>query len=329
MWVAEVAEFGPPETAVRVVERPDPGEPGADEVVIEAELAPINPSDLLNIQGLYGAQRPKLPLVPGGEGVGRIVQRGAAVTHLNVGDRVLLPGPGTWRERFRVPARTIFALPEGVDPQQLAMLRVNPPTAFLLLHDFVPPQAGHWVIQNAANSGVGHCLIRLARDAGLKTVNVVRRPELIEPLRASGADVVLVDGPDLHRRVRDAIGGGALGLAIDAVGGSATERLARCVDDDATVVNYGALSGESCRVDVRETIFRNVTLRGFWLVRWFTVTPPATIAATYRTLAAELADGTLAVDVEAVYPLREIGPALAHAARPGRSGKVLLRFGND
>jgi len=329
MWFAEVAEFGPPETAVRLVERPEPGEPGADEVVVAADLSPINPSDLLNIQGLYGATRPKLPLVPGGEGVGRIVQRGAGVTHLNVGDRVLLPGPGTWRERFRVPARTVFALPEGVDPQQLAMLRVNPPTAFLLLHDFVPPQAGHWVIQNAANSGVGHCLIRLARDAGLKTVNVVRRPELIEPLRAFGADVVLVDGPDLHRRVRHAIGDGALHLAIDAVGGTATERLARCVDDDGTVVNYGALAGEACRVDVRETVFRNVTLRGFWLVRWFAVTPPEAISETYRTLAAKLAEGTLTVDVEAVYPFREIAPALAHAARPGRSGKILLQFGTD
>ena len=327
MWVAEVAEFGLPETAVHLVERPEPGEPGAGEVVVAAELAPINPSDLLNIQGLYGAKRPNLPLVPGGEGVGRIAQRGPGVTQLNVGDRVLLPGPGTWRERFRVPAGAVFALPDGIDPQQLAMLRVNPPTAFLLLHDFVPPQPGHWVIQNAANSGVGHCLIRLARDAGMKTVNVVRRPELIEPRLAVGADVVLVDGPDLHRRVRQAMGDGTLRLAIDAVGGTATERLARCVDDDGIVVNYGALSGEACRVDTRETVFRNVTLRGFWLDHWYAVTPPDVIAATYRSLAAKLAEGTLTVDVEAVYAFRDIGLALAHAARPGRSGKILLQFG--
>jgi len=278
---------------------------------------------------LYGAQRPKLPLIPGGEGVGRIVQRGAGVTQLNVGDRVLLPGPGTWRERFRVPARSLIALPEGVDPQQLAMLRVNPPTAILLLHEFVAPQPGHWVIQNAANSGVGHCLIRLARDAGMKTVNVVRRPELVAPLLAWGADVVLVDGPDLRRRVREAIGNGTLRLAIDAVGGTATERLARCLDDEGIVVNYGALSGEACRVDTRDTVFRNVTLRGFWLVRWYAVTPPEIVAATYRTLAAKLAAGMLNIDVEVVYPFREIGAALAHAARPGRSGKILLRFGVD
>jgi mitochondrial enoyl-[acyl-carrier protein] reductase / trans-2-enoyl-CoA reductase len=326
MWVAEVAEFGPPETAVRLVERPDPGDPGAGEATIAAELFPINPADLINIQGRYGAEPPRLPLSPGSEGVGRVVACGAGVTHLKPGDRVLLPGPGTWRERFRVPARVLFALPEGVDPEQLAMLRVNPPTAYLMLHDFVPPAPGHWVIQNAANSGVGHCLIHLAREAGLKTVNVVRRPELVAPLEAAGADLVVIDGPDLAGRVRDALGGGKLPLAIDAVAGSGTQRLARCVDDDGTVVNYGALSGDACRVDVRDTIFRNVTLRGFWLRRWYVVTPPETIGATYRMLATKVAEGALRVEVEKVYPFREIQQAVAHAGRPGRAGKILVRL---
>jgi len=329
MWTAEVAEFGSPETAVRLVERPDPGEPGADEAVIAAELAPINPADLLNIRGLYGAEPPQLPLIPGAEGVGRVVRCGADVTRVKAGDRVLLPGPGTWRGRFRVPAQGLFPLPEGIDPQQLAMLRVNPPTAYLMLHEFVPPQSGDWVIQNAANSGVGHCLVRLARDAGMKSVNVVRRPELVEPLQAFGADVVLVDGPDLDARVRDAIGNGNLRLAIDAVGGSATQRLARCVQDDGVVVNYGAMSGEPCHVAVRETIFRNVTLRGFWLRRWFMTASPEKIGDVYTMLARKMADGTLSVDVEQVYDVRDIGQALAHAARPGRSGKILLGFATD
>jgi len=204
---------------------------------------------------------------------------------------------------------------------------VNPPTAYLMLQQFVPPKAGNWVIQNAANSGVGHCLIRLAHEQGLKTVNVVRRQELIAPLRAFGGDVVLVDGPELDARVRDAIGGGALPLAIDAIGGEGTQRLARCVAENGIVVNYGLLSGEACRVDARETVFRNVTLRGFWLRRWYMETPPEEIAAVYRKLAAKVADGSLAVEVEAVYPFSKIKEAVAHAARGGRSGKILMRFG--
>lgn len=329
MLVAQISAFGRPESVIEVVEQADPGEPGADEVTIDAEFAPINPADVLNLEGKYGAAPPPLPMIPGAEGVGRITRVGSAVRHVKPGDRVLLPGPGCWRERFKAPGKVVFALPEGVDPKQLAMLRVNPPTAYLMLHQVVAPKPGQWVIQNAANSGVGHCLIRLARLAGVKTVNVVRRESLVQPLLESGGDVVLTDGPDLEARVRGAIGSAALPLAIDAVGGSATQRLARCVSDGGTVVNYGVLSGEPCLVDGRDTVFRDVRLQGFWLRKWFVDTPPAQIAALYRELASRLADGTLAVEVEAVYPIRRIKEAVAHAARGGRSGKILMSFAKD
>ena len=326
MLAAQVNAFGRPEAAIELVEQADPGAPGADEVVVETEFFPINPADVLNLEGKYGAAPPKLPMIPGAEGVGRIAQAGAAVRHVKPGDRVLLPGPGCWRERIKAPGKAVFALPQNVDPKQLAMLRVNPPTAYLMLHQFVAPKPGQWVIQNAANSGVGHCLIRLARLAGVKTVNVVRREELVAPLRVFGGDVVLTDAPDLDARVRAAIGDAALPLAIDAVGGSGTQRLARCVSDGGTVVNYGILSGEPCMVDGRETVFRDVRLHGFWLRKWFADTPPAQIAVLYRELAAKVADGTLAVEVEAVYPIRRIKEAVAHAARGGRSGKILVSF---
>ena len=327
MLAAQVSAFGRPETVIEVVEQADPGEPGPDEVVVDTEFVPINPADVLNLEGKYGAAPPALPMTPGAEGVGRIAKAGSAVRHVKPGDRVLLPGPGCWRERIKAPGKAVFALPGDADSKQLAMLRVNPPTAYLMLHRIVAPKPGQWVIQNAANSGVGHCLIRLARLAGVKTVNVVRREELIAPLRAYGGDVVLVDGPDLDARVRAAIGeAAALPLAIDAVGGSGTQRLARCLSDGGTVVNYGLLSGEPCMVDGRETVFRDVRLQGFWLRKWYVDTPPAQIADLYRELTAKVADGTLAVEVEAVYPIRKIKEAVAHAARGGRSGKILVSF---
>jgi NADPH:quinone reductase-like Zn-dependent oxidoreductase len=329
MLVAQVSRFGKPEEVIEVVEHPEPVAPGAGEALVQTEFFPINPADVLNLEGKYGATAPILPMIPGAEGVGRVTQVGAGVAHLKPGDRVLLPGPGAWRERAVGKAAGMFALPAGVDPKQLAMLRVNPPTAYLMLHQYVAPEAGHWVIQNAANSGVGHLLIKLAREAGMKTVNVVRRKELVAPLSEHGGDAVLVDGPDLDERVRKAIAGGTLALGIDAVGGAATQRLARCVADGGTVVNYGALSGDACMVDTRELIFRGVSLTGFWLRRWFAETPPAEIAALYRTLAGKLADGTLAVDVERVYPLGQLKHAVAHAARGGRGGKIIVSCSED
>jgi len=326
MKAARLSRFGKPAEVIELADMEDPGAPGEGEVLIDVIACPINPADLLLLENRYGASPPKLPLTPGAEGLGRIAQVGSGVMHVKPGDLVLVPGPGTWRERMTVPAAAVWALRSKADPHQLAMLRVNPATAYLMLHDYVPPKAGSWVIQNAANSGVGHCLIRLAKQAGVKTINVVRRESLVAPLRAYGADVVLVDGPDLDQRARAATGGAPLPLAIDAVAGSATQRIARCVDENGLVVNYGLLSGEPCMIDSRDTFFRGVSLRGFWLRRWFTQTPSAEIGKLYEKLAAQIEDGTLKVDVEKVYPLAQIKDAVAHAAREARSGKILLEM---
>ena len=101
------------------------------------------------------------------------------------------------------------------------MLAINPPTAWLLLKS-VPLKPAEFVIQNAANSAVGQYLITFAHQQGFKSINVVRRLSLVAELKALGADVVLVDGPDLQKQVRDAVAGGRVPLGIDAVGGEAT-----------------------------------------------------------------------------------------------------------
>src|SRR5262249_48686830 len=150
MRIAQFSKFGKPEDVIEVVEEPEPGDPGSGEVLVETEFFPINPADLLNLEGKYRGTLPKLPMTPGAEGVGRIAKVGPGVTHLKSGDRVLVPSPGTWRERvLAANAATMFPLPAEVDPRQLAMLRVNPATAYLMLHLYVAPQTGHWVIQNA------------------------------------------------------------------------------------------------------------------------------------------------------------------------------------
>ena len=124
------------------------------------------------------------------------------------------------------------------------MVRINPPTAQLMLSDFVDLKAGDWVIQNVANSAVGRLLIVLARQRGLRTVNVVRRADLAGELKALGADVVIVDGDDLAARVAKATGDAPIKLGVEAIGGAATGRIVDSVATDGTVVHYGSMSGE-------------------------------------------------------------------------------------
>ncbi len=323
MKLAQLNAFGVPSQVVDCVEAEDPGAPGAGEVLIEMLACPINPAELLLIEGKY-ASRPPLPARLGIEGAGRVSAVGETVTGLAPGDLVMSLGRANWAERLVLKAGEVVKAPAGTDVAQLSMLKVNPATARLLLSNVVSLAPGDWVIQNAANSAVGVNLIRLAKARGLKTVNVVRRESLIAPLQAIGADAVLVDGPDLARRAAAAAGGAAIKLAIDAVAGAATERLADCLADGGTVVNYGLLSGEPCRLRADQTVFKGITLTGFWLAKEMRAMTPAALAALYGDLLPRLADGRLHVDVEATYRLDDVKAALAHAGREGRGGKVLI-----
>ena len=327
----QFSSFGIPHEVAELVDLPDPGRPGPGEVVVDMAAAAINPADLLQLEGRYGTERPPLPAIGGGEGVGIVRECGAGVTHLKPGDRVLMlfAARGNWRSATLAKAARLFPLPPA-DLQQLAMLTVNPATALVMLKNFVTlkPGAkgdGDWVIQNAANSGVGHNLIKLAKKLGYRSLNVVRRAELAAALKAEGADEVLVDGPDLGDRVRAITGRDAAPkLGIDCIGGEGTRHIAAALAEGGTVVNYGLLSGQPCMVDASETVFRDITLRGFWLVRWFASASPQEIQKAYAELTAMVVDGTIHVPVEKTYPLAEYRAALAHAAREGRSGKILF-----
>jgi NADPH:quinone reductase-like Zn-dependent oxidoreductase len=154
-------------------------------------------------------------------------------------------------------------------------------------------------------------VIRLAKARGIHTVNLVRRESL-------------VDGPGIAERVKAETGGAEIKLGIDAIGGEASMRIADCLTDGGTVVNYGFLSDQPCMITPHQTILHDITLKGFWLVKYMRQMPRSGIEAMYSELAERITDGTLYVPVEATYGLEDIRKALAHAERESRGGKILL-----
>ena len=165
---------GNPADVLQVETRPWPT-PVADEAVVKMSAAPINPADLNQIEGKYPV-RPALPATPGFEGAGVVVGIGAGVNGLTSGALVILPhNIGTWRDAVAVKAEHLVVVPDGIEPVQAAMLKINPLTAWRLLHDYVDLRKGDWLIQNAANSAAGRDVIQIAHELGYKTVNVVRR----------------------------------------------------------------------------------------------------------------------------------------------------------
>ena len=324
MKSAQLSAVGPAEDVVKCIDVPDPGAPGDGEVLVDIVACSINPADILLIEGNY-ASVPDTPCPLGIEGAGTVAAVGSGVSSLKAGDKVMSLARTNWVQQIRDNAGAFIRLPAEVDLAQAAMLKVNVATAHLMLTSYVSLSAGDWLIQNAANSGVGVDLIRLAHAQGIRTVNIVRREELIEPLKALGADVVVVDGPDLAQRVAKETGGAAIKLGIDAVGGAAIGRLIDCIGDGGTAVNYGLLSGKPCEINAFNFVFRDITLTGFWLAKLLGSMSFDQIQTMYADLAGRLIDGTIHVEIEASYPLEKISDAMAHAKRESRGGKVQLR----
>jgi trans-2-enoyl-CoA reductase len=316
---------GNPADVLRVLDLPR-SEAGANEVVVRMSAAPINPADLNSIEGKYPIKAP-LPATPGMEGAGVVVKVGSAVRDLAVGAQVILPHNfGTWREIAVVAADRLVTAPKEIDPIQAAMLKVNPITAWRMIHDFVPLRSGDWLIQNAANSGAGECAIQIARELGIKTVNVVRRPELMEELCSLGGDVVVVDGDNLRDEVAQATSKAPIRLALNAVGGDNALRVAKCLASDGTMVTYGAMSLQPLCVPNGMFIFKNLRFTGFWVNKWYEAATPEERAETFAPLFDMAKRGLLRTKVEKTYPLSEAQAAIAHASQDKRQGKIVFMF---
>jgi NADPH:quinone reductase-like Zn-dependent oxidoreductase len=240
------------------------------------------------------------------------------------GDRVINLQRENWTQRRRVKADDVIPVPAGLDGVQAAMLRINPPTALLLLTDLVALRPGDWIIQNVANSAVGRFVITLARARGIRTVNVVRREALFGELTGLGADVCVVDGPDLAEAVRARTGGAAIRLGIDAVSGQATARISACVGEGGVVCNYGSMSGEDPVMPRAKLVGDGQTLVGFILGRALATRSLAQIRAIYAELGEQVREGRLTAPVEKIYAIEEIRAAVAHAERGERAGKILV-----
>ena len=196
----QLVALGEPSDVIQLATTPEQTL-GQEDVLVSMEAAPLNPSDFLFVRGNYGI-RPAFPSSLGAEGVGRVAQTGSKIKVTLRGKRVLiLPTyeQGTWADQVVVPVRNIVPMNDEADPLQLSMIGINPATAYLLLNRYVSLMPGDWIGQTAANSAVGQYIIALAKLAGVKTVNVVRREGAAEQVRQFGGDRVVIQGDNLHK----------------------------------------------------------------------------------------------------------------------------------
>lgn len=314
---------GNPAEVLEVIERPLPPLEGHD-VRVRLRYAPVNPADLNFIEGTYG--RPAHPpAIPGHEAFGYVEEVGPNVVSLKEGDAVIpLLGAGCWTQHLTAEEQFFARLPQEIDPIQASMLRVNPVTAWHLLKNFVPLAEGEWFAQNAANSAVGRAVIQIARHLGIKTLNFVRRPELIAELEALGADAVFLDSEEGLAQAKIHMRGKAVPLAGNAVSGDSAIRLMEVLSPEGMLVTYGAMSRRSLKVPNKHLIFRQLQLRGLWITGWFEKASTAELFAVLDPLAKMMVHHELVTAVDEVVPIKDFRRAILRAQEGGRHGKVIL-----
>jgi len=315
---------GDPGTVAEIIETPVPT-PGEDELLVELVLAPVNPAEILMLQGTYGYRdtQPELPRSVGIEGVGRVV--GGATSAVPEGALVSLAGSAAvFSDYMTIGADSALVLPAGMDVDTFAVSFVNVQAVLLMFHEWPEVESGDWLIQNAGNSAYARVLDAVAARRGVSVVNVVRSAESASKVAGTMQGPVLVDGDDLGARVLEATGGIRPKIAIDAVGGASTGRLAESLGAGGRVVTYGLLSGEPVQLDTRLVVFNGVSVEGFWMPR----SMGRASADLLRNIGAEalgiIREGSFTVPIAARFGLGQISQALSLAAEGGRDGKVVI-----
>ncbi|MEO1052001.1 MAG: zinc-dependent alcohol dehydrogenase family protein [Bacteroidota bacterium] len=313
--------LGLPKDILKVKDVATP-EPGPGEVRVKVATCNINPSDVMFVQGLYGI-RPELPAVGGFEAAGSIDKCGEGV-ELPVGMRVIFTAIGVWQEYVIVPAKTIIPTPEGMSDEIACQAFVNPYTAYGMLKES-GLEAGQWLMLTAGGSAFGQFVIQLCKQKGINTLCTVRRDDQVEDLKALGATVVVnTEAEDLQKAVKEHTERRGVDYIFDAVGGTLGAKALDCLTQGGTMLVFGLLSLRPIPLNSGIMIFKDLTVKGFWLTTWMTSLNKEEKIEVTKAVLGMLATEQLKTKIEAKYGLDEVVKAVEHADSPGRTGKVIL-----
>lgn len=316
--------------SLAVEQKPVP-QPRAGQVLVRMHAAPINPSDLAALRGLYRVQK-TLPAVPGFEGSGTVVASGGGLLgRFLMGKRVACAAPdsgdGTWAEYMVTSAQNCVPLSRTLSLEQGAMFIVNPLTAWSLME--VARREGHRaLVQTAAASALGRMIVRLARQRKVVTINIVRREEQAATLRALGAEHVLNSAEaEFDARLLETCRRENARLAFDAVGGELTGKVLQALTAGGRLIIYGGLAQQPCVLDPRSFINEGKRMEGFYLGRAMRQLRIAQRLVMVRRAQQALAK-ELQTDIQARVPLEAIAVGLRQYIQNMSAGKVLLVMNN-
>ncbi len=313
---------------LKVEERPVPALKRG-QVLVRIEAAPCNPSDLLLLQGKYGALK-TLPTVPGWEGAGTVVASGGGPLAWWLKDKRVACGQqedrdGTWAEYVVANAAECVPLKRQLRMEQAGSLIINPLTALGLLE--TARRGGHRAaVHTAGASQLGRMLVAMAAEMNYPIINVVRREAQVELLKSLGATHVLNSSDqDFVDRLQAIATKLQATAAFEAVGGEMTGAVVNVLPKGSTVYVYGALSEEACEnIDPIELIFRQKTISGFYLGDWLHAQGSLGVLRAASRVQKMLIDGRIETQVQRTVSLEGAVDGLQQYVDHMTDGKLLL-----
>jgi NADPH:quinone reductase-like Zn-dependent oxidoreductase len=329
---------GEPSEVLRL-EEIEEAKPAHNEVLLQMLFSPVNPSDLHMVRGRYGYQ-PDLPASPGAEGVGIVLEIGADVTAVHVGDRVICIGTwNLWRERAICKASHVVPVPDEITDEAAATSYQNPLTAWALTQSVHQLGKGKWLLQTAAASSVGRMVLQLSKVYGFRTINVIHRRAQAEIIQALGGDeVVCTEDEDLRSRLQQVTGGKGVEHAIDCVAGEVGGEVVWNLGPTGMLVQFGALSSHRQTDPTKflmpvfspQLIYSAATVRGWWIPRWLETQPIESVRNILTDLMKMIGDARLTLPLTSSIPLERFQEAVAIAdGGPSDGRKTLIRLSNS
>lgn len=322
MRAIQITQTGGPDVLM-LRDLPNPT-PGPGQALVQIEVCGVNFIDVYLREGRYPAQ---LPFVPGQEAAGTVIALGPDVASdsVKVGDRVVwCHTMGTYAEFAVAPLSKLIAIPESVSARQAAAAMLQGMTAHYLAYSTYAIQAGDTVLIHAGAGGVGLLLIQLAKRLGARVLTTVSTEEKAALAREAGADeTILYTREDFATKVRELTGGKGVPVVYDSVGKTTFDGSLACLRPRGVMALYGGSSGAVPPFDLIQ-----LSTKGSLYVTRPTLKDYTATRADLEQRAGDVlrwvAEGTLKLRLEHIYPLAEAAQAHRDLEARKTTGKVLL-----
>jgi NADPH2:quinone reductase len=315
-------EFDSP-NKLKVTEVDDPV-PGKTDVIVNIHATGLGFVDALTVAGLY-QNKPALPFIPGNEIAGVVEQTGDKVKHLRVGQRILAtPSNGGLAEKICLPEVACTLIPDKLSSEAAAGFLVNYCTAYHGLTYCGNLKKGENILILGASGGVGVAAIDVAKAMGANVIAAASVKKKRDACLEIGADhVVNYSRKDWRDELKNVLGGKALDVVYDPVGGDYSEPALRSLGPDGRFLVVGFASGNIARIPLNLALLKRCSIIG---VNWggFIAATPRKIKPVLTTLLEWIASGKLKPQAGESFSLAKSGTAMMKMLDRKSVGKIVI-----